>query len=354
VGVTTEFWRGRRVLLTGHTGFKGSWLSLWLELLGAKVAGYALPPPTDPSLFALARVSEIITSFTGDVRDLPALTAILQQWRPELVIHLAAQPLVRRSYQDPLETFSTNVMGTANLLEAVRGTPGVGAVLVVTSDKCYRNDGRKAGYTESDPLGGTDPYSASKAACELVVGSYLATGWLNTGGPALATARAGNVIGGGDWAADRLIPDVMRCIMTGESLVIRYPSAVRPWQHVLDCLHGYLALAEALLTRPTEVAGAWNFGPDAADAQTVGSIVERLWTRWGGEARWSRPDDTPPPEASYLQLDSTRARRRLGWTPCLSLDETLGSIVDWYRVYEQGGDIARLTRAQIGAFQERT
>jgi CDP-glucose 4,6-dehydratase len=354
VGVTPESWQGRQVLLTGHTGFKGSWLSLWLQLAGAQVTGYALPPPTSPNLFTLARVGDGMTSIQGDVRDLSTLTGVMRRAQPEVAIHMAAQALVRRSYQDPVETYSANVVGTANFLEAVRQTQGVRAVLVVTSDKCYRNDGRTSGYSEDDPLGGTDPYSSSKAACELVVGSYLATNWLGQGGPPLASARAGNVIAGGDWAGDRLIPDVMRCVLRDEPLVVRYPAAVRPWQHVLDCLNGYLMLCERMLTDGNSSSGAWNFGPDDSERQTVGSLVEQLWTLWGGVPKVVRPDAPQPPEANYLQLDSTKARRELAWAPRLSIQQTLESIVAWYRVYGERGDLATLTRAQIRSFQDQT
>lgn len=352
--MTPSFWRGRRVFLTGHTGFKGSWLALWLQACGAELTGYALAPPTSPSLFEQAGVAAGMDSRLGDIRDLDALTAALQASRPDVVIHMAAQPLVRRSYQDPLETFSTNVMGTAHVLEAVRATPGVGAVLVVTSDKCYRNDGRTRGYVEEDALGGSDPYSASKAACEIVVGSYLATDWLGAGGPALASARAGNVIGGGDWAVDRLVPDVMRAALGGLPLVVRYPEAVRPWQHVLDCLHGYVLLCERLIETPADARGAWNFGPDPGGAQTVGELLNRLASRWGEPLHVERPATAQPPEARYLHLDSTKARRALGWAPRFAFDDTLDSIVAWYRACQRGGDVAALSRQQIQEFQDRT
>lgn len=353
VAVTSEVWHGRRVFLTGHTGFKGSWLSLWLQLSGARLTGYALQPPTDPSLFTLADVAKGMTSIEGDVRDRSALTEAMRRSQPEVVIHMAAQPLVRRSYVDPLDTYSINVIGTVNVLEAVRQTAGVRAALVVTSDKCYRNDGRTSGYTEDDPLGGTDPYSSSKAACELVTHSYLATNWLNQGGPALASARAGNVIAGGDWATDRLIPDIMRAVMNDEPLVVRYPNAVRPWQHVLDCLNGYLMLCERMLIGGQTANGSWNFGPDGSDAPTVGALIEQLWALWGGTPRMVRADGSQPPEARYLQLDSTKARRELAWKPHLSLQQTLESIVEWYRAYRERGDLAAMTRAQIRAFQDQ-
>src|SRR4051812_24320220 len=292
--VQAAFWRGRRVLVTGHTGFKGSWLCLWLHALGAEVTGFAGPPPTEPSLFDAARVHEGLTSLTGDVRDLGRLVDVLRRARPEVVVHLAAQPIVRRSHREPVETFATNVLGTVNLLEAVRtAAPDVRAVVSVTSDKCYRNVGTERGYREDDALGGRDPYSSSKACQELVSAAYRDTYF--AGATALATARAGNVIGGGDWAQDRLVPDLMRAALAGRPVTVRSPDSVRPWQHVLNPLSGYLRLAERLWDDGDAFAEAWNFGPEAQDARPVAWMVEHLRRRWPAALEVHAPP--APPEA---------------------------------------------------------
>jgi len=338
-----SFWRGRRVLLTGHTGFKGSWLALQLIELGADVAGYADGVPTEPSLYELAEVAQDVTSVTGDVRDAELLRATVAEHRPEVVFHLAAQPLVRASYDDPAGTFAVNVMGTVNVLEAVRAVGGVRVVVNVTTDKVYAPHVGSAAYTESEPLGGHDPYSTSKAASELVTASYRLS---FAGNATLATARAGNVIGGGDWAADRLIPDLMRGALAGEPVVVRNPGAVRPWQHVLNANSGYLLLAEKLWDDPS-LAGAWNFGPDADDAVDVRTIVARLSELWGDDIELRSADAAQPHEAETLRLDSSRARSALGWLPYWDLDRALTSIVDWYRVYAARGAIRDATLAQI-------
>lgn len=334
--VAPGFWRDRRVLVTGHTGFKGSWLVAWLEVLGARVAGFALAPPTRPSLFQAAGIAGLCEDHRGDVADLGALTRACEEARPELVIHLAAQPLVRASYRRPLETFRTNVLGTCHVLEAAR-TAGAEAVLVVTSDKCYRNDGRTAGYAEDAPLGGGDPYSTSKAATEMAALGYRAAFAGDGGGPRVACARAGNVIGGGDWAEDRLVPDAIRAFAAGEPLRLRNPDAVRPWQHVVEPLRGYLLLARRLLEGEDPGPGM-NFGPADADAVRVGELADLLRDAWGDGARWEDAGDggAAPPEARVLRLDASRAREVLGWEPAVPLARAVGATVDWYRAHHAG------------------
>jgi CDP-glucose 4,6-dehydratase len=353
--VTDSFWRGRSVLITGDTGFKGSWLSLWLQALGARVSGYALAPPTEPSLFQLADVGSGMEHVTGDVRDLAQLCAALDRFRPAVVIHMAAQSLVRLSYQDPVATYATNVMGTVNLLEAVRATPSVEAVLVVTSDKCYENQEWIWGYRENEAMGGADPYSNSKGCAELVTRAYRSSFFEHpgTGRPVLvASARAGNVIGGGDWATDRLIPDAMRSFMRNERLTVRNPAAVRPWQHVLESLHGYLCLVEHMV-RTGELAEGWNFGPDERDMRPVSDVVEHITALWADGAAWDVSGGPQHHEARVLRLDSAKARERLGWKPLLSLEEALEWLVHWYREFHNGGDIRSLTQSQIARYQER-
>ncbi|MCW3480612.1 CDP-glucose 4,6-dehydratase [Neisseriaceae bacterium JH1-16] len=324
-------WAGRRVLVTGHTGFKGGWLALWLHSLGAKVVGYALPPTGSPDLFTLAGVADTLSGqHLADLRDAECLTQALRQAEPEVVLHLAAQPLVRTSYRDPVDTFATNVMGTVNVLEAVRQCPSVKAVVVVTTDKCYENREWAWGYRENDPLGGHDPYSASKACTEIVAASYRRAFFQN--GPLLATARAGNVIGGGDWSEDRLVPDAVRAVGKREPLVIRSPHATRPWQHVLEPLNGYLMLAERLLAGDASCAGAWNFGPDSSANLSVAKLLDGLQRYWP-ELNWCLDDNAgqAPHEANLLYLDSSLARQRLGWQPVWSLEETLEQTASWYQ-----------------------
>jgi CDP-glucose 4,6-dehydratase len=347
--MNAQFWRGRRVLVTGHTGFKGSWLCLWLASLGAEVHGYALSPPTDPALFDVAKVGDLLAaSKIADVRDCEALSAAVGCARPEVVFHLAAQPLVRYSYRAPVETYAVNVMGTVHLLEAVRQNDCVRAVVSVTTDKCYENREWPWGYRENEPLGGHDPYSSSKACAELVSAAYRAS-FLAESGVALATARAGNVIGGGDWAADRLLPDFLRAIDAGETLTIRSPGAIRPWQHVLEPLSGYLALAEALVESRTQAAEAWNFGPVDDDARPVGWILDHLAARVP-ELRWQCDSAPQPHEANYLKLDSSKARSRLGWAPRWRLDKALDMTVTWHRAWRQGDDMRALSLAQIAEY----
>jgi CDP-glucose 4,6-dehydratase len=353
LAVNPAFWRGRRVLVTGHTGFKGSWLSLWLQRMGAEVVGFALPPESDRGLYRLAGVADALTSVEGDLRDADHVRAVIAQHRPEVVFHLAAQALVRRSFDHPVETYATNVLGTVHLLEAVRREPGARAVVCVTSDKCYENRETERPYVEDDPMGGVDPYSSSKGCAELVAAAYRRSYFPPSEGVAVSTARAGNVIGGGDWAADRLVVDVIRACLEGASPIIRNPSAVRPWQFVLEPLVGYLTLAERSWAAPVPTARAWNFGPELADCQSVGWLVERIARAWGTRTGWT-PDRRPQPhEARLLLLDAGLARRELGWQPRLGLEEAVDWTVDWYRTYAAGGDLRALTLDQIDRFQAR-
>ena len=349
--MTPVFWQGKRVFLTGHTGFKGSWLSLWLAQLGAKVSGYALAPPTQPSLFDLAKLESKLAQHTvSDIRDLAVLQQAMAAARPDIVIHMAAQPLVREGYSDPVGTYAVNVMGTVNLLETVRGTPSVRAALIVTTDKCYENSDAVQSFRESDRLGGRDPYSNSKACAELVAAAYRQSFFAAAGSPRIATARAGNVIGGGDWAKDRLIPDLVQAFMNGNAPLIRSPHAVRPWQHVLEPLAGYLSLCEALWAGGA--GEGWNFGPSQDDAKPVSWIADRLAQLWGGKAHWTLDNNAGHPhEAAYLSLDIGKAGAQLDYAPHWLLDDALASIVAWYKAYAAGEDIGRVTGEQIAAFQ---
>ena len=348
--MNSAFWQGKRVFVTGHTGFKGSWLLLWLQSLGAEVTGYALAPSTSPSLFEVARVGEAMTSLIADIRDLPTLQQAMRDARPDIVIHMAAQALVRHSYQNPVETYSTNVMGTVHVLEAVRHSPGVKAVVVVTTDKCYENKEWVWGYREDEPMGGHDPYSNSKGCAELVVSAYRRS-FLQDQGVALASARAGNVIGGGDWAADRLVPDILRAFEAKQPVAVRNPHAIRPWQHVLEPLSGYLTLAERLYDQGQEFAQGWNFGPSEEDAKPVGWIVAQMAMLWGDNATWQIDNGQHPHEANYLKLDISKARNRLHWQPELRLGDALRWIVDWVKLSQTGADMREYTLAQIHAFQ---
>lgn len=348
------FWAGKHVLVTGHTGFKGGWLSLWLQSMGARVTGYALPPPTTPSLFDLARIGGGMNSVIGDIRDLDSVRRLMVAESPELVFHLAAQPLVRYSYQNPIETYATNIMGTAHVLEAARETPSVKAVVVVTSDKCYENNEWVWGYRESDPMGGYDPYSSSKGCAELVTAAYRRS-YCSTPRPGqpvmgIASVRAGNVIGGGDWAEDRLVPDSIRAFRADRVLEIRNPHAVRPWQHVLEPLYGYLQLAHRLYTEPQAWGEAWNFGPNDDDAKPVSWLVERIAKQWGAGASWRVADGQHPHEAHYLKLDISKAKSRLDWRPRWGLDRALESTVEWYKAHAEDKDMREFSMAQIRSY----
>ncbi len=338
-------YRNRRVLVTGHTGFKGSWLALWLAQLGADVIGLSLPSETIPSHWGLLGLD--IRQYLQDMRDSEAVARILAVTEPEIVFHLAAQPLVRRSYRDPLETWSTNVMGTANLLDACRPVDTVQAIVVITTDKCYENQEWPWGYRESDRLGGHDPYSASKAATELVAASYRSAFFHQNGAPLLATARAGNVIGGGDWSEDRLIPDLVRAIADKRSLEIRSPQATRPWQHVLESLSGYLSLGQKLLEGNKDMASSWNFGPEAEGNRSVADVLTQLNTHWP-ELAWHVTPHPQPHEANLLYLDSAKAKSRLGWQPVWKLDEALTMTADWYRNFSDMGKIS--SHDQLGSY----
>jgi CDP-glucose 4,6-dehydratase len=352
--VNSAFWRGKRVFVTGHTGFKGSWLSLWLTQLGANVTGYALAPITQPSLFEVAGVAKGMTSYLADIRDYAKLESALKSAQPEIVIHMAAQPLVRYSYANPRETYETNVMGTVNLLDAIRQVGSVRSVVIVTSDKCYENREWVWGYRENEPMGGHDPYSNSKGCAELVTAamrdSYFAPSAHAKHGVGVASARAGNVIGGGDWSEDRLIPDIVRAIAGGKPVMIRNPNAIRPWQHVLEPLAGYLRLAEKLYEHGPAFASGWNFGPSDDEAQTVSWIVERLTRRWGQGATWQQDSGEHPHEAHYLKLDSSKSRMQLGWKPRLDLEDTLAWLIDWYQAHASNADMREFTLQQISQY----
>lgn len=345
------FWNGKKVFITGHTGFKGSWLCLWLHTLGAKVTGYALKPPTEPSIFELCSVDKLIQSTLADVRDGQAMTKAMLAAQPEIVIHMAAQPLVRDSYKLPVETYEINVMGTVNLYEAVRACSSVRAVINVTTDKCYENREWVWGYRECEPLGGHDPYASSKACSELVTSAYRSSYFnpkdYTVHGVAIASARAGNVLGGGDWATDRLIPDCIRAILKDESVMIRNPHAIRPWQYVLEPLRGYLILAQRLYSDGPRYSGAWNFGPDDADAQTVEWLVKRFCSTWGAPASFTVDEGEHPHEAHYLKLDCSKAKAELGWRHRVGLEKTIHCIVDWTRSYSQGKDMRGVSFQQI-------
>jgi len=346
-----SFWKGCRVFLTGHTGFKGSWLSIWLDALGADVTGYALDPPTQPSLFEQANVSDSVRTIRADVRDLPRLVSAVTECRPSVIIHMAAQSVVHRGYEDPIETYSTNLMGTVHILEALRQYGQPCAFVNITSDKCYENKEWVWGYRENDPLGGHDPYSNSKACSELATAafreSYFSKDDFESHGVAIASARAGNVIGGGDWTRDQLVPDLMRAFIAGKPCLIRSPSAIRPWQFVLEPLRGYLMLAERLTENPRRFASAWNFGPEDTDAQPVSWIADKLARSWGIGASWNQDTGIRPREAQCLKLDISRARADLGWHPVLPLSSALDWVTEWYRACQAGDDLARLTRTQI-------
>lgn len=353
--MNSEFWRGKCVLLSGHTGFKGSWLSLWLQSMGAKVVGYALAPPKTPNMFEIADVAQGMSSIIGDIRDMTMLQSVFTDFKPEIVIHMAAQPLVLYSYHNPVETYATNVMGTVNMLECVRHTPTIRSVVVVTTDKCYENKEWVWGYRENEPMGGFDPYSNSKGCAELVTAAYRSS-YFNSNkyskhGVSLASARAGNVIGGGDWSQDRLIPDILSAFEQGQAVEIRSPHAIRPWQHVMEPLRGYLTLAEKLFEHGSNYSEGWNFGPRDEDVKPVSWIVEEMANQWGQEAKWKIDDGIHPHEAHYLKLDISKARSLLNWHPVLSLKESLALTVDWAKQLRIGASMREVTFTQLDNYQ---
>lgn len=343
------FWQDKRVFITGHTGFKGSWLSLWLQSMGARLRGLSLGIPTEPGFFNVAQLAQRMEHHTGDIRDFSSVKYHMEEFQPEIVIHMAAQPLVRLSYGQPVETYATNVMGTVHVLEAARHAGSVRAIVNITSDKCYENRERDWSYREHEPMGGYDPYSSSKGCAELVSSAYRRS-FLQEAGIALATARAGNVIGGGDWAADRLVPDVLRALQNKETVLVRNPQAIRPWQHVLEPLSGYLLLAEQLYSQGPGDAEGWNFGPVDEDARTVESIVQRLCELWGRHASWMLQPGNHPHEANCLKLDISKARQRLLWAPRWSLDVALEAIVEWHQAWLTGKDMRSVSLTQISQF----
>lgn len=345
-----RFWQGKRVFLTGHTGFKGSWLSLILEQLGAKVTGYALAANTSLNLFELARIEQNVEkSVLADICDVSSLQREMQLADPDIVIHMAAQALVRDSYENPIATYQTNVIGTANVLESARHCKNVRAILVITTDKCYENKEWYWGYREQDPLGGYDPYSSSKACAEIVTAAYRQS-FLKDLNIAVATVRAGNVIGGGDWAKDRLIPDCLRAIEAGEKVLIRNPDAIRPWQHVLEPLHGYLMLVEKLYTEGNSWAESWNFGPNDSGVFSVGELVEKLCKKLNGSYELRKSDNLH--EATYLKLDCSKANMRLGWKSVLSIDMSIDYIAEWFEAYRQGADLRKISLEQINKYTD--
>ena len=348
-----SFWKDKRVFVTGHTGFKGSWLCLWLQHMGAELAGFALDPPTTPSMFEEAKVAQNMMSTIGDIRDREHIAEAMAAFDPQIVLHMAAQPLVRLSYKEPIETFATNVMGTAHVIEAARAAGGVKAIVSVTTDKCYENKEWVWGYREDEPMGGRDPYSASKGCAELVTAAYRQS-FCSEEGIALASARAGNVIGGGDWADDRLIPDILRALEKGEAVSIRNPLATRPWQHVLESLCGYLVLAERLYADGDDFAEGWNFGPTDTDARPVQWIVEAMIPLWRQAAKWEKDEGWQPHEARFLKLDISKANARLDWSPRWQLSTALDHIVTWHKAWLAGDNMRMTTLAQIEAYQNHT
>ncbi len=353
--IQSQFWRNKRVFLTGHTGFKGGWLTTWLSSMGAKVTGFSLAPKTNPNLFEVAHIaSQCAQSQIGDIRNLNELQEAMFISNPDIVIHMAAQPLVRYSYENPVETYATNVMGTVNLLESIRSCSSVRAAVIVTTDKCYENREWVWGYRENEPMGGYDPYSNSKGCAELVVSAYRQSFFsekeYSKHKVAIASARAGNVIGGGDWSVDRLVPDAISAFEANKPLLIRNPSAIRPWQHVLEPLSGYLNLAQALYEQGIQFNGAWNFGPNDVDARTVKEVVDLLIGEWGSSASWQQDGSPAPHEAHFLKLDCTKARQQLGWSPRWSLDRAILEIVKWQREFRKESDMRSFMRKQIDSY----
>jgi CDP-glucose 4,6-dehydratase len=350
--VDVSFWKGKKVFLTGHTGFKGSWLSLWLQDMGVLVKGYSLDVNTKPALFIEANVAEKMESEIGDIRNLEQLTESMVSFSPDILIHMAAQPLVRLSYQEPVDTYTTNVIGTVNILEAARKCINLKAIVSVTTDKCYENKEWEWGYRENEPMGGHDPYSSSKGCAELVTSAYRRSFFSSGDTASLASARAGNVIGGGDWAEDRLIPDILRAFKKSEPVVIRNPLSTRPWQHVLEPLSGYLVLAQELFLNGDNFAEGWNFGPKDEDCKPVSWILDKMVTYWGNNASWNLDKNNNPHEAGFLKLDCSKASNRLKWNPKWNLELTLKSIVDWHQLYTNGGDIKKQCLKEINKYSK--
>lgn len=346
--IDRTFWEGKRIFLTGHTGFKGSWLSMWLTLLGSNVRGYALDPPSSPSLFNEAKIDSIIDSCIGDIRDQDELCKAMRKFNPDILIHMAAQSLVRYSYDSPIETYEVNVIGTAKVFEVARSCSNLRAIINVTSDKCYENDGRSEGYEESDPMGGFDPYSSSKGCAELLTASYRRS-FMKDQGIGLTSVRAGNVIGGGDWAEDRLIPDILRFFEKNEPVLIRNPNAIRPWQHVLEPLSGYLVLAQKLYKNQKDYSGGWNFGPHDSDAKPVDWIVNSMISKWP-DSSWRLDSNFNAHEANFLKLNISKAQKKLGWNPSWSLDKTLDQIVSWHRAWLSGENAKVISYNEITEF----
>ena len=352
MAINKTFWEEKTVLITGHTGFKGSWLSIWLNMLGANLHGYALEPDTEPNMFETADVRKIIKSNISDIRDYNKLLAVMKKCQPQIIFHLAAQPLVRQSYKDPLETYQTNIIGTANLLEAARYVKSVRAVIIITSDKCYENKESNYAYKESDPLGGYDPYSSSKACAEIVTAAYR-NSFFTDSNTAIASARAGNVIGGGDWAADRLVPDCIKAWIKNKTVEIRYPKAVRPWQHVLEPLAGYIILAEKLYKHGKKFARAWNFGPDEKNIKNVAFLVDNIAKLWGKKAKWKITAKKQPHEAMLLKLNCSMAKTKLPWKPCWNIERSLEKTVQWYKTYlDNPKNIIDITIEQINQYMK--
>jgi len=348
--IDQKFWKGKRVFITGHTGFKGSWISLWLSLLGAKVKGYALIPSTSPSLFYESRIEEIITSQIGDIRDQEALYESMVTFSPDILIHMAAQPLVRYSYDEPVETFEVNVMGTVNVLEVARSCDSLKVIINITTDKCYENDGRSQGYKEDDPMGGYDPYSSSKGCAELVTSAYRRS-FFQKQGVGLASVRAGNVIGGGDWANDRLIPDILRSFERKKAVIIRNPKATRPWQHVLEPLSGYLLLAQKMYNNSEKFAEGWNFGPNEKDVKSVGWILDEMISKWPNSS-WRLDSSSNPHEADFLKLNISKAQSKLDWNPIWELSDSLERIVTWHQSWLHGDDMYLVCLNEIKTYMD--
>ena len=354
--INREFWKNKRVLLTGHTGIKGTWLSIWLHNMGAQVIGYSLEPPSNPSFFEVSGIGKKIVSIHGDIRDLTHLQRVYGEHRPEIIIHMAAQALVRDSYVNPIDTYDTNVIGTVKVLEAARHVESVRVIILVTSDKCYENREWCWGYRENESMGGYDPYSSSKGCAELVAAAYRRSFFSNCPEGQrhpvhLATVRAGNVICGGDWAKDRLVPDLMQAFLERRKVVIRYPDAIRPWQHVLEPLAGYLMLGEKMWDKGSAFEGGWNFGADDKDARPVSWIVDQLATLCEGRLQWEISSEPHPHEATYLKLDCSKSKNQLSWYPALNLSTALQWVADWYKAYEEGKDMLQVTRNEIRKYE---